>query len=556
MKSLPLARGYVPHALEFERVMENNTISARHSRLLTLPVEILSLVIGYISGDSDTLANLALVNSDCRQISRSYQFCSIVIDYRYDRVKAFLQALLRESEQRSQHRSTRHPSLAACVRRISISTRFPNTDPSNLTSKVHPASDVSKIHEAHLGVISLLYSMPNLETLEFCGCRFVLHYLLGSISNATVTALKCHGETCCKGQNLSVGTACISSDREPLEPLAHLDIAIDSMLASSKFVCGQDFVFTNLLDKCASSLESLKISHNFSSARLSLASHFSQLRSLHVVKGSLLDSRSWCSLFRCRRLSTLAVDFSDDVLRKSFVEMSPHMTLEVLVLYTINSSPDASLLQILKNNINLEALYIGGELPPDFINLLLSKLAGLPNLRLLSMTWSGSEITDSSLVALSTLKFLQQLHISTGLQHGTWYNWVVDHEALLLSLSPLKHLRRIIFTRDSYVLDNGASMISAGGYYIHRLPERSQWLRAIRNGLSYETVQEIWEGQHRYRMTDYAQRYAQTFKKLESIHIGQLTFDIIDHDGKRTAMLRNPHRCEDFQVVENLFEIL
>lgn len=536
--------------------MDNRMISAQPGHLLALPAEIVSLIIDYIDGDIGSLANFALVSSDCRQFSRSRQFRSVVIDHREDRATAFVQAILKENGQHDRWNTPRYPSLTTCIRQISISTKDPSASQNHDSGKQPPAANVSRAHEPYLAIISLVDKMPNLEMLEFYGCRLVLHCLLENMRYTTVRAFKCQAQACCRGSSLSVDSNCISGDREPLQPLTRLDITLDSMLASAQYVQGQDYVFTNIFDDCAPTLQSLKLSHTFPLARLSLAADFSQLRTLHVVKGSLLDSRSCHSLFQGGHLSTLAVDISDEIMRDSLVEMSPHMKLEVLALHGIDSCPEASLLHILNNNTSLKSLYLGGGLSSELNEKIISILVALPRLRSLSMTWSGSEITTSSLVALATLRSLQQLHISAGQQHGTWHDWFINHEALLCHLSPLKSLERIVVTRDSYILDNGSALGSAGGYYIHRLPARGQWLKVVRNGLSNETVTGIWEGQHRYHLIDYSQKYTETFTNLKSIFIGQLTFDIVEDDRKRTAKLNNRQRCENFPVMESMFDII
>ena len=51
------------------------------SRLLELPVEILAETINLMAGDRSSLANLALVNVECRQMARSAQFTTVRYDY-------------------------------------------------------------------------------------------------------------------------------------------------------------------------------------------------------------------------------------------------------------------------------------------------------------------------------------------------------------------------------------------------------------------------------------------------------------------------------------------
>ena len=68
-----------PSSFSFDRVMNGMPLSSQ-SRLLNLPVEILGCISQYSS--SVDLASLALVNSDCRQLARSYQFKDLILNYR------------------------------------------------------------------------------------------------------------------------------------------------------------------------------------------------------------------------------------------------------------------------------------------------------------------------------------------------------------------------------------------------------------------------------------------------------------------------------------------
>ncbi|KAH8690715.1 hypothetical protein BGW36DRAFT_432506 [Talaromyces proteolyticus] len=75
----PIGPAATPSPLTFDLVMEGQP-SSRHSRLLNLPVEILSAILGYMEGDKAVLVVLAKINSDCRRLARSCQFHSVVFD--------------------------------------------------------------------------------------------------------------------------------------------------------------------------------------------------------------------------------------------------------------------------------------------------------------------------------------------------------------------------------------------------------------------------------------------------------------------------------------------
>jgi hypothetical protein len=105
-----------PAPLAFDRVNEGRAPKS-NAPLLNLPFELLSHISGYVPRDS--LAAFALVNTDCRQLARSRQFASVLLDYS-DASLGLVKKLLEEGLERreSDNNLTRAPSLGACIRRI------------------------------------------------------------------------------------------------------------------------------------------------------------------------------------------------------------------------------------------------------------------------------------------------------------------------------------------------------------------------------------------------------------------------------------------------------
>ncbi|RSL76042.1 hypothetical protein CEP51_010336 [Fusarium floridanum] len=62
---------------------------ASRSRLLQMPSEILADIVHFLSDSKSALANLALVNSDCRQLARSSQFAEVTFDYKLRGLSAY-----------------------------------------------------------------------------------------------------------------------------------------------------------------------------------------------------------------------------------------------------------------------------------------------------------------------------------------------------------------------------------------------------------------------------------------------------------------------------------
>ena len=90
------------------------------TKLLRIPLEVLALVVQKVPEAS--LASLALVNSDCRQLARSRQFASVHYDYS-DHALAIIDELQKEVVERSNHDGLMEkPALGPCIRRVTVAT--------------------------------------------------------------------------------------------------------------------------------------------------------------------------------------------------------------------------------------------------------------------------------------------------------------------------------------------------------------------------------------------------------------------------------------------------
>ena len=77
-KTLGGKERFPPLPLSFDRLNEGRTRSA--ASLFRLPGEILDAILSHVA--SDSLASLALVNSDCLIWARSRQFVSVELQYK------------------------------------------------------------------------------------------------------------------------------------------------------------------------------------------------------------------------------------------------------------------------------------------------------------------------------------------------------------------------------------------------------------------------------------------------------------------------------------------
>ena len=108
-----------PPPLTLDRVMEGWPYAAQESPFLKLHVEILHTISRHLADDTKTLAAMALVNSDFRQLARSCQFRSCVIRT----PDALVRHLRREATERKRPPPSGRPprpSLGCCIRHIII----------------------------------------------------------------------------------------------------------------------------------------------------------------------------------------------------------------------------------------------------------------------------------------------------------------------------------------------------------------------------------------------------------------------------------------------------
>lgn len=87
------------------------------SQLLELPVELLADIVEVLFDDRASLANLALVNVECRQMARSAQFAEISFDYS-PKSHELLRKLASEASERQS--GVPKPSIGACIRCITV----------------------------------------------------------------------------------------------------------------------------------------------------------------------------------------------------------------------------------------------------------------------------------------------------------------------------------------------------------------------------------------------------------------------------------------------------
>ncbi len=554
-----------PLPLSFDRANEGRPPKTT-ATLFQLPFEILGVITHHLHPQS--LASLALVNTDCRQLARSRRFATVKLDYSF---KSFclLRTLLEEGQQRLDNDGlTLSPSLGACIRRVQIAT-----DPKWVT----------RHHNIDLATFNDLEEAVREQRLEE-GYKLFFGVYLPSIQHILQSTLP-HVElldwedkipvprsffqalTCSSIQHLKLFRISVDEEFEIDLPerLAHcgwplrtLDLEVQcDMHVKDKFSTSP--LCASILRLCAPTLESLKWTglgaiigdkgiQSLHAEGLE-PPHFSQLHDLELG-GILVDAFTLGLLLFPEpqsRLKVLNVDTESDPVRAEFFESCGTVaSLETFVWFTANIKDDHPL-SFLRSNCQLLGLSLPDEQSPKMLERELIPLLShsFRNLLSLDLSWDDVVIPESALKQIGTLESLQQLCLSAGAQFGWRHNWLISHGTMRRYLGSLQSLEKLAFRRDSYQVQQ----VPVEEYYEERSPiigaDAVEEERA--SDRSREAPEDLWEQQHRQRILSQADEYARLLPKLQWLYFGQIPMGIIDsakrQDRKAVALTQERDDC-------------
>lgn len=110
--------------LRVEKTMPEFRSRISSSHFLQLPTEILADIMELLIVDKPTLANLALVNVQCRQLARTDQFCEVNLDYD-DETIPFIKHLSDEGLARKVHKVDKPaPAIGTCIRHLTVNPHW------------------------------------------------------------------------------------------------------------------------------------------------------------------------------------------------------------------------------------------------------------------------------------------------------------------------------------------------------------------------------------------------------------------------------------------------
>ena len=537
-----------PLPLSFDRV-NGNQPPVSDAALFKLPFELLALILQHVQ--SSSLSSLALVNSDCRQLARSAQFASVKFDY--SRESQLL--LLNIEKEHLQRELNQRPSIASCIRRVTVATHpayiqrhhqisldedFASLDIGTRDSRLNAASQA--VFDVYFPRIQKLVCDPTifrqLELLDWEDKIVLPKSFFNALPLSTIQHLKLFRTSITEEFKLELGSSLPTRGW----PLHSLHLEIQSTIRGK--ACDISPLCHSMLRLSASTLESLTWDTGPLVAELDTfavdkidSPTFPRLRYLEL---------NWIDFKDCATLEALV----HDGLRVLNVQLSGSSKVEEEFFSTRGCIPSLKVFvwhghkslslpaEFLKSNNQLSKLSMDYQAPSyvlenDLLPILSDSFRALTSLQL---TWESDSIPESSLKTIATLKTLRQLHLSAGCQFGWKHTWLVNHNTMLKALSPLSSLKKLAFSRDTY--QHKYSWVSAETYYIDKIVGRG----------------ETWEEVHQDRMLREADKYVWEMPNLSWVYLGQLPMKIKRRpNGTGWPVLLSTERDDCWTLLKQMF---
>lgn len=575
--------------LLFDRVMEGRPRQSQ-SRLIQLPSELLTNIIALLADDKLTLASLAFVNSDCRQLARSCQFAEVTLNPHHPDLEGIYQKLYNETLARDN--TIQNLTIGACIRRVTASNRSASNRPRYICAKYpinRRALEAGRFLKETRDNLPTIISkaMTNLDDLTW-------RYLGVDDSFLTHPSHSLARHLVVRELVIDRPQILMPAATPALLPLRSLSLDIRfsehrsgnwSESSREKIKDGQ-MVLRPTRELCdiafqrfASTLESLQWSYNGPKHVVSFGNSlvpFPRLRTADLTHLRDASANVFASLLSAP-LTHLALpcDLKRVDIQEPLEICANFRNLETLVMLGLDTMPPAitdAVLGFLARHSHIEKLHIGEinrnyfdkKLRDSHIVPMLSK--DFTSLRSLWIQFTGSiksnavqespehrddfTIPEASLECIGSIATLEQLHISAGLgNHNS--GWLIHHGRLQKHLSPLKQLKRLAFSHDTYYFPEDGFQ----GYYSAHFLDAAGELKArerpelnTKDGVSRYA---IWERAHRNRMLDEAEQYAATLPNLEWVLSGQRLMDIRKspvswEPVKASPLTRERDTCRDF----------
>lgn len=498
------------------KVMEGRPIVSK-SPLLSLPTEILGDIIDLIANDKPTLAALALVNSDCRQLARSCQFADVCFDYG-TRSTPLLHHLWAEAQARENGASyaSQRMFIGSCIRRVTVSPKAKFVaalhydlydsiwgDTVETVSDDQRAELREKASKIYLGIyrnpllVALTRAMPHLEALVWKDVTCFDDSCFKVVTSLPIRHLKFAGaqvvaparleqslvSPAMQLQSLYLGISLwTDKNHEEEEEMADEELVDEPEARGTGAI---SLFMTTLLQRCGKTLESLTINHGkFSHYEFFTIRNvaFERLRYLSIFSTDrCLDPTAW-SLLLTPQLRHLELPLEGlKSLRQYLPSCQPLRDLETLAvprLTSITAETAKTIIDFISLHQHIRKLSIKHGPQHLMENRLLSLLSNgnWSNLTSLLISWRGpgvsqenhpniAYISPHSLDAINTVKSLEQICLSAGQSLGWRNQWLIDHNEVQSRLRDLEKLKKLALLRDTYRLPDDPTDNDVEEYY-------------------------------------------------------------------------------------------
>ena len=547
-----------PLPLLFDRVSEGRKPVSR-ARLLNVPLEILALVVQKVPETS--LASLALVNSDCRQLARSRQFASLHFDYS-DRTLAIIDKLKEEATDRSNLGGfTGKPALGPCIRRLTVAThpgwikhrhKVELSEDFNALPKRESSRRLTAAYHALFGtyytsiqdLLSNWTVLPHVELLDWEDKITLQPSFFDAIAQSTIQHLKIYRIHVDKIFTIDMPTF------QPSRSWLLRSLYLDIMPAISNLKLDMSCLCTSILRACAPTLQSLtwdSCSRNpINTNGLGLCPRFPSLRHLRLAFLRFADVCFLSELVH-DELNSLDVDTNSSSASSEFFDHRGQIPALKTFVWNASNLPESQSLAFLKANPQISKLSIPSAAPATLLEdrilpLLAQSFASLTSL---SLVWAGLSIPFQAMESITKITTLQQLHLSAGNQLGWRHDWLIDHRTMRRYLRHLPLLKKIAFSRESY--SNGITEICER-YYV------DGW-RSIEDVMNSNHTREIFEDDHRQSTLREADDYLEEMPRLEWLYFGQIPMNVEQSSerGRRIARPLATQRDGCWTLLQEMF---
>ena len=585
--------------LLIDRIMEGQSYKSRSS-VFHLPSELLSDIAYLLADDRESLASLALVNSDFLLLARSCQFAEVRFDCSAKSIE-FLRRLTAEGPERQStgHYGGRGISIGAFIRRFTMDTSGREIFQQNkhlYEVTTRPVSgdvyrktiaeakrEANRRYEAyrHDVLQAIGKAMPNLE----CVTWLDKYAVSGDFFNLL---FETHARHIILGQ-----TTCLEPPvLPPTWPLRSLSISTyvtEQFVSNSGPTEGDELprrslapeFFISLFRKCAPTLESLtwRYSVPYNGTNLSFGHEriafprlqTAYLRGLvsidHTVLPSLLDAQ----------LSHLALpEKLPPKLSEALADCPTMRDLETLVIYVTQNwkgpdvNPDHYEEFLARHSHIMKLHFHEGPLRPPADQFLDTKIiptlsTKFTSLRSLSLGFGGGittqrgspmpTVTASSLSAIGKIQSLEQLHLTAGENATHRHQYLVDHDLVRRHLAALTRLKKLAFSRDTYRLNGNTDteVADVDLYYDKKAVPAGHVVTTTQRPELDESMplsgpDEEWEKLHRNYMLDEAEKYAAVLPELDWVLCGQWPMEIrrspgVEGQAKAVSLTNGRDNC-------------